>query len=65
MSGDLTCYSCRYGRKTNYFDQYECRRNAPKEVKWDETQIARDGRKHVPVWPLMRGEDWCGEYEPA
>lgn len=53
------CEDCRFaGPKRNYND-HECRRHAPEMVTVPHWQ---DIRLHVPRWPVVRSDDWCGDY---
>lgn len=60
------CRSCRYfatgdDNRTEQYDHWrmECRRHAPTFIQiTTERQCNPEG-----VWPHMRGDGWCGDYE--
>lgn len=56
-----SCSTCRYAGKRRNYDDWPCQAHAP------ITRIvepSRDIREYVPVWPIMRGDDWCGDWQP-
>lgn len=55
----LTCKFCAFGLHTNHYREVECRRHAPIVRRVEFTQ---DLRGHIPEWPLMKEDDWCGEF---
>lgn len=53
------CKDCEFaGQKQNY-DDYPCQRNAPITA---HTESNQDLRVWVPRFPIMHGDDWCGEF---
>lgn len=54
------CHNCEFSKKTNLFDDYECRRRAPVSEKVSASQ---DLKEWVPRWPKMSSKDWCGEFK--
>lgn len=52
------CKTCCFG-KSRGFDDVECRKRAPTSETVPHHQ---DLRRHLPVFPIMRGDDWCAEY---
>lgn len=38
----------------------ECRKHAPKV---EHVESCHDIRRWVPVFPIMKNIDWCGEFE--
>lgn len=54
------CKDCEFaGQKQNY-DDYPCQRSAPIAAKVESWQ---DPRMCVPRFPVMHGDDWCGEFK--
>lgn len=55
----MNCETCKFAADTSGYQQHQCRRNAPGLLT---VPAHRDLRQHVPVWPIVRSDDWCGEY---
>lgn len=55
-----TCKYCKYGHFQYPGDSGQCRRHAPtaKEVPH---HVSLD--LYIPVWPIMQGHQWCGDWE--
>lgn len=54
------CENCRFSGDRMNYDDYQCLRHAPIVhivPHW------KDGRETIPVWPIMHGYDWCGDWE--
>jgi hypothetical protein len=54
-----TCENCRFSLTTNLYDEFQCRRHAPKQRKnrpWGFPEL-------VTTWPMVRSGDWCGDWE--
>lgn len=54
-----TCERCAYS-SPSYHGHRECRRNAPVAEKVESYQ---DLRLWVPRFPVMRADEWCGEFK--
>ena len=59
------CAECRFAGPRRGYDQYPCRRRAPIAVNDPYMNCGVLENSFVPRWPLMRGTDWCGEFERA
>lgn len=53
-----SCSNCRFGKVRGY--ALECRRRAPLA---EHVASRIDIREWVPRFPIMRLDDWCGEFE--
>jgi hypothetical protein len=49
---NMSCGTCRYALSMDQF-MAECHRNAP---------CHRQQNISIPCWPIVRLDDWCGEY---
>ena len=54
------CEYCRFASPVRNYRVHDCLRHAPKSDKLDNWQ---DGRVWVPRWPIVRSDDWCGDFE--
>lgn len=61
MTGS-TCATCKFAAPKTGYEQHQCRRNAP-DLRTVSPHI--DTREHVPIWPIVSSNDWCGEYRAA
>jgi hypothetical protein len=59
------CAECRFAGPRRGYDQYTCRRRAPIAAHDPNMNCGVYEDSFVPRWPLMRGTDWCGEFERA
>lgn len=61
MASPLTCDHCKWWRfkgwQTDSIIVGECRRRAP--------HLDHEGERLTPVWPLVDGDDWCGDHIEA
>lgn len=57
---DESCKLCRFAGEKQYFNDYPCHRRAPMVRMVAGSQ---DIRMHVPTFPIMNGDDWCGEFQ--
>lgn len=57
---DESCKLCRFAGEKQYFNDYPCHRRAPMVRTVASSQ---DIRMHVPTFPIMTGDDWCGEFQ--
>lgn len=57
-----TCHTCHFAGPPFNYEDHKCLRHAP-EVRTVESHV--DLRRHVPVWPIVRSGDWCGDYQRA
>ena len=55
-----SCDSCRFAGPSFNCQQHHCRRHAPTAEKTDRDYV--HCRTHVPIWPIVMGGDWCGDY---
>lgn len=62
MSNKPACEVCRFASPERGYRQHQCRRNAP-TVRTVPAHI--DLREHVPVWPIVQSNDWCGKFKTA
>ena len=60
------CENCAFSNSVEYqkgnrmFTHWECRRESPQIMAIDKP----DGKRQlVSRWPMMRSDDWCGEWE--
>lgn len=51
------CGECRFGKSEMF--GIECRRRAP---GFNQVPSHHDIRQFVPAFPVMKNEDWCGEF---
>jgi hypothetical protein len=54
-----TCETCTFAAQHSGYQQHQCRRNAP---SLSDVPEHLDLRQHVPSWPIVRSDDWCGEH---
>lgn len=54
------CSACRFASQKYNFDEHKCRRHAPMAAK---VESYVDIRLWVPVFPIVRSDDWCGDFE--
>ena len=59
------CAECRFAGPRRGYDQYTCRRRAPIAAHDPNMHCGVLENSFLPRWPLMRGTDWCGEFERA
>ena len=57
-----TCSNCRFAAPRQNYDEWPCRRRAPVAEK---VAFSQDLRGWVPRFPIMHGDDWCGEFRRA
>lgn len=57
----MKCESCAFANEKTMWE-YECRKRSPHMNKVDYCQ---DIRGFVPVWPIVKFNDWCGEFASA
>ena len=54
------CVYCRFASGVNNYQEHDCRRHAPTP---DKVENYVDCRVWVPRWPIVRSDDWCGDFE--
>ncbi len=55
-----SCSICKYSGKQQGFKDYPCQRYAP---VMEKVESFVDGRQYMPRFPIMKGDDWCGDFE--
>ena len=53
---EMECSNCEFWYGSNAAGQGQCRRYAPSPNP--------EGSSRLSGWPLTKGKDWCGEYQP-
>jgi len=59
------CRDCKFALVLDPEDktgEVQCRRHAPTPLT---VPLAEETPNHSCEWPLMYGEEWCGEYKPS
>lgn len=58
------CKTCIYGNEENGVAGIQCRRHAPTAVVMQQEILTKAGKYTVSdvSWPVMDGDDWCGEH---
>ena len=59
------CSQCRFAGPRRGYQAHECRRHAPTAVHDPNQHCGVYQEAFVPRWPLMHGDDWCGDFERA
>jgi len=54
-----SCAQCGHAGPRLNLDDYECRKRAPVAERMEPTPNAS---RWVPRWPMMKAEEWCGEF---
>jgi len=54
-----TCKDCAKAQPRSEYDQYECRNRSP--LAGGRRGHPEPYMDHKPVWPIMRGDEWCAE----
>ena len=60
---DQRCEICRFAGRRSGFESYPCQRHAPITAHDPGKNMGVYPEAFPPRWPLMRGGDWCGDFE--
>lgn len=55
-----SCVDCKYSGGRIGYEDYPCKRHSPVIEK---VHSCHDIREFIPVWPIMKASDWCGDFE--
>ena len=56
-----TCETCFFSGEKFNFNDHQCRRRSP---EMEKVPAHIDIRMFIPVWPIVKAGDWCGEHKP-
>lgn len=66
MKRESRCFSCHWFETWNSDDDTSigsCRAHAPRPVTFDDKKSSHDIETHNATWPVVRADDWCGEWK--